>query len=64
MLYISKPNGSHGVFHSLTSQGAFAVRPLTPGTRFPDSAIDRCGPERDYLADAMELADKLDREAE
>lgn len=60
VIYLSKPNGTYGVFHSRTSQGAYAVHKLTPGT-FPTKVVayGYCG-ERDSLREACTLADARD----
>lgn len=63
MIYLSKPHGTHAVFRSTTSQGAYEIHLLEPGhgyTGGPDR--DTFVGERDYLNDAQEWANLCDRQ--
>jgi hypothetical protein len=69
VFYLSKPNGTFGVFYpSRHSQGAFDVHKLVPGHRYGGMGG---GPShstyegtRDREQQAVELADRLDAHAE
>lgn len=63
MLYLSKPNGTHAVFTSDRSQGAYDIVKLTPGQsyigpRYPSG--DFVG-TRDFYTEACDWADQCDK---
>lgn len=61
MIYLSKPNGTHGVFHSQRSYGAFDIVKLRPGTTYVEvyPPGDFVG-ERDFILEAKGWADVCD----
>jgi hypothetical protein len=61
MIYLSKPHGTHGVFHSTRSQGAYAIHKLEPGYEYIGGPRDGSFVgERDFLKDAESWADICD----
>lgn len=61
MIYVSKPHGTHGVFHSKHSQGAYVVHKLIPGHGYQNGPPhwSDCG-TRDSPSAAFDLADQCD----
>lgn len=61
MIYLSKPNGTHAIFHSRRSQGAYAIHKLEPGSEYISGPREGSFVgERDFLKDAKEWADTCD----
>lgn len=62
MIYLSKPHGTHAVFHSRRSQGAYAIHMLIPGHGYVEQPPQwtNCG-ERDTPSAAYDLADQCDQ---
>lgn len=67
MIYLSKPNGTYGVFHSRYSQGAYDVHRLVPGRRYGGMdggpGQDTYESTRDTAGAACAHADRLDSES-
>lgn len=62
MIYLSKPHGTHGVFHSRRSQGAYAIVRLIPGHGYLDDPPKwTILAERDTPSAAYDYADEADR---
>lgn len=61
MLYLSKPNGTHAIFPSRMSQGAYTIHKLEPGREYMmGPSWESIVGERDFLPAAKKFADEID----